>query len=119
LIFFKILLYTGVPFLTGSSFVELVQYLFTIPTVNSFLSQRICQDPLECFFGCQRQRGAVHDNPNVQEFVKNTQALRVVNSVARAPLRGNCRGGSQDVFEKENCEPLPKRPRKTSKSTKS
>ena len=82
--------------------------------VNSFLSQRICQDPLERFFGCQRQRGAVHDNPTVTEFLKNTQALQVVNSVARAPLRGNCRGGNQDIVEKENSEPLPKRPRKTS-----
>lgn len=89
--------------------------------VQSFLSQRICQDPLECFFGCQRQRGAVHNNPTVQEFLKNTQALRVVNSVARGPLRGNCRGGNQDVnvIDKENNEPLPKRPRKNSKSTKS
>lgn len=100
-------------FFTGKSFVELVRYLFTLNDVKSFLSQRICQDPIEHFFGCQRQRGAVHDNPNVQEFLKNTQALRVVNSVARAPLRGNCRHGTKDVVDKENCEPLPKRPRKT------
>ena len=89
----------------------LVRYLFSMEDVKSFLNQRICQDPLERFFGCQRQRGATHDNPNAQEFMKNTQALRVVNSVARAPLRGNCRGGSQDKVDKENCEPLPKRPR--------
>ena len=61
--------------------------------VTSFLSQRICQDPLENFFGCQRQRGGVHDNPNVQEFVKNTQALRVINSFCKGPSQGNCRGG--------------------------
>ena len=42
--------------------------------------------------------------------MKNTQVLRVVNSVARAPLRGNCQGGNQDEVDKENCEPLPKRP---------
>ena len=104
---------------TGKSFVELVRYLFTMEDVNSFLSQRICQDPLERFFGCQRQRGAVHDNPNIQEFLKNTQALRVVNSVARGPLRGNCRGGNEDVVDKENNNPLPKRPRnrKSSKTT--
>ena len=34
-----------------------LQYVFTIPDVKSFLSQRLCQDPLENFFGCQRQRG--------------------------------------------------------------
>ena len=65
--------------LSGKSFVELVQYVFTIPGVKSFLSQRLCQDPLENFFGCQRQCGGVHDNPNVQKFTKNTQALRVIN----------------------------------------
>lgn len=59
-------------YFTGKSFVELVRFLFTMEDVTSFLSQRICQDALERFFGCQRQRGAVHDNPNVQEFVKNT-----------------------------------------------
>ena len=39
------------------SFVELVKYLFTIPDVTSFLSEKLCQDPLEKFFGSQRQRG--------------------------------------------------------------
>ena len=37
--------------------------------------------------------------PNTQEFMKNTQALRVVNSVARAPLSGKCRGGNQDEVD--------------------
>ena len=100
---------------TGNSFVELVQYIFTIPDVKSFLSQRICQDALEQFFGCQRQRGGMHDNPNASEFMKNTQALRVVNSIAKLPKRGNCRGGKQDTditVGQENSMPLPKRPRK-------
>ena len=91
-----------------------VRYLFTLPDVKSFLSQRICQDPLERFFGVQRQRGCVNDNPNVQEFTKNTQALRVVNLVAPAPLKGNCRGSKLDTsLDKDNInEPLPKRSRK-------
>ena len=91
---------------------KLVRYLFTLPDVHSFLNQHIRQDPLEHFFGCQRQRGRVHDNPSVQEFVKNTQSLRVIKSVWIAPSRDNCRGGFRDI-EKENIhEPLPKRPRK-------
>ena len=81
-------------------FVGLVRYLFLMEDVKSFLSQSICKDPLERFFGCRRQRGATHDNPNAQEFMKNTQALRVVNSVARAPLSGNCQGGNQDEVDK-------------------
>ena len=54
-----------------------------MPDVQSFLSQRLCQDPLERFFGLQRQRGSVHENPNVVEFSKNTQALRVIKSVCK------------------------------------
>ena len=96
----------------AKSFVELVRYLFTVPGVKSLLSQRICQDPLEKFFGCQRQRGGTHDNPNAGEFVQNTQALRVINSFCKDPARGNCRGGMKRGLdlEQEN-RPLPKRPR--------
>ena len=56
----------------------------------------------------------VSDNPNVEEFQNNTQALRVVNSVALPPKRGNCRGNKLDyTLNKESVnKPLPKRPRK-------
>ena len=92
-----------------------MEYVFSIPGVTSFLSQRICQDPVECFFGCQRQRGGTHDNPMAAEFEKNMQALRVIKSFARGPSKGNCRGFATDfvVTDKENM-PLPKR-RKISK----
>lgn len=83
-----------------SAFVELLQYLFTIPGVTAFLSNRICQDPLENFFGRQRQRGRVNENPCVQEFLKNTQALRVASSSCAA-VKGNCRGGDKE-FEIDN-----------------
>ncbi len=105
--------------LIGNSFIELVQYLFTVPGVESFLSQRICQDPLENFFGCQRQRGGVHDNPNVQEFTKNTQSLRVINSFCRGPAHGNCRGGlANTIISNEENEPLPKHRKKSASSSK-
>ena len=77
---------------TVSSFVDLLKYVFTIPGVTVFLSERLCQDPLEKFFGCQRQRGGTNENPTVQEFCRNTQALRVVNSVCGNIKKGNCRG---------------------------
>eukprot|EP00731_Ephydatia_muelleri_P018851 Em0011g891a len=67
--------------LTVTSFIGLVTYIFTLPGVTSFLSEKINQDPLEKFFGCQRQRGGANDNPTVTEFCKNTQALRVVASL--------------------------------------
>ena len=69
-----------------------MKYIFTIPGVKFFLSEKICQDPLEKFFGCRRQRGSSHDNPNVYEMIKNTQALRVISTVARNVSRENTRG---------------------------
>lgn len=79
-----------------SSFIDFVQYIFTLPEVKvhclAFLSQNLCQDPLECFFGCQRQRGGTSDNPTIAQFYDNTQALRVINNFCRGPVRGNCRG---------------------------
>lgn len=68
-----------------------MQYLFTLPDVKVSFSRRICQDPLEKFFGCQRQIGRTHDNPTVKEFQQNTQTLRVVNTVCRGSVKANCR----------------------------
>ena len=108
---------TKASFLTAKSFVGLVRYLFSRPEVTennlAFLSQNLCQDPLENFFGCQRQRRRTSDNPNVLEFYQNSQTLRVVNSFCRASVKGNCRGNETEKKESEESSstPLPKRPR--------
>ena len=86
-----------------------MRYIFTIPGVKYFLSERISQDPLENFFGCQRQRGGSSENPNVKEFCKNTQALRVVNSVCGTVSKGNSRGNKQIIDLQTENKPLPKR----------
>lgn len=56
---------------------ELVPFIFKIPGVNWFLSERISQDPLEKYFGRQRQKGGTNDNPNLESFLKNSQIVRV------------------------------------------
>ena len=96
-----------------TSLIELIKYLFTLPDVKSFLSEKISQDPLEQFFGCQRQRGRSSDNPNVKEFCKNTQALRVVNSLCTDVTKGNCRGKKRASMTESHLkvQPLPKRRR--------
>ena len=73
------------------------------------MSQRLCQASLEKFFGCQRQRGRVNDNPNVAEFLKNTQAIRVIGSFCQHPKYGNCRGSNSEPLSEEEHVPLPKR----------
>lgn len=85
---------------TVKSFIELAQILLTIPDAPPFLSRRITQDPLEKFFGLQRQRGRVNENPNVQEFLKNSQALRVIQACSSS-IKGNCRG-NMDVDPTEH-----------------
>ena len=93
------------------SFIELTKFLFTIPGVKIFLSEKLSQDPLEKFFGCQRQRGGTGDDPTVAEFVKNTNALRVIDTVCGNVSRGNCRGNKESFDTQKENTPLPKRRR--------
>ncbi len=74
------------------SFIELVEFIFTVPGITSFLSSRIQQDALEKYFGRQRQRGRVNENPTVAQFLKNDQALRVISSIDLQVTQGNTRG---------------------------
>ena len=46
----------------------------------------------------------------MHQFCKNSQALRVINSVCASVAKGNCRGRKQPIILKEN-KPLPKRRR--------
>ena len=89
----------------------MTQYLFTIPGVKLLLSERLNQDPLECFFGQQRQKGGGSDNPTVSQFIASTSSLRVQGSVSVQPLRGNCRRKRTKIDVAAECEPLPKRRR--------
>ena len=65
-----------------SSFLELISKIFKIKGVTSFLSEKLSQDPLEKFFAVQRQRGRTNENPNVYEFLKNTQSFWVINTIS-------------------------------------
>lgn len=86
-----------------------MKFVFTIPGVNSFLSERISQDPLEKFFGQQRQQGAVNDNSTSDQFLKNNQALRVVNSIKIDLHKGNTIGTNTKKLTTVSTTPLPKR----------
>ena len=94
------------------SSLELLPTVLAIPGVKLFLSDKINQDPLEKFFGRLRQHGRANQNPTVAEALKNTQTLRVVDSVWVDDLTGsNCRGRKRKskFLETEDCKPLPKR----------
>ena len=102
---------------TVKSFVEIVKFIFKIPGVKFFLSERISQDPLENFFGCQRQRARTAENPNAFQFCKNSQAIRVINSVCGNVPKGNCRGRAQSIDIQDD-KPLSKRRRVRKKKLK-
>ena len=101
-------------FFLVTSFVELTCMVLDMPGVKYFLSEKLCQDPLESFFGKQRMRGRYNDNPSVEAFLKGTVSLRVQGSVAAKPKRGNCSRGDQEAINDiiVNDTQLPKRRRR-------
>jgi hypothetical protein len=66
---------------------------------------------LEKYFGRQRQRGKVNDNPTVSQFLKNEQSLRVCNSINLDVITGNTRGSHKHALSLSDDTPqsAPKR----------
>ena len=95
-----------------SSFLELVPLVLSIPNVNCFLSNRINQDPLEKYFGMQRQVGRTNENPTAVEFAKNSETLRLVGNMWFEDKRGNCRRSATIKQSIEDTKMLPIRKRK-------
>ena len=81
----------------------MIPYLFKIKGVSCFLSEKLSQDPLEKFFGCQRQSGT-NDNPTVAQFLKNTQNLRVINSICLHKVTGNRKGAKRKSYDLESAD---------------
>ena len=90
----------------------MAEYIFKQPGAKYLFSERLTQDPLECFFGKQRACGGRSENPSARQFLDNTVSLRVQGSAALDPVRGNCRKRKQ-MKESTSIDetPLPKRRR--------
>ena len=97
--------------LSVASFTEMVPLLLGLPGVTCFFSEKLCQDPVESFFGKQRACGGQSDNPTVKQFCDNTASLRVQGSAALEPIRGNCTKRKHSSLSTVDCTSLPKRPR--------
>ena len=93
------------------SFVELSTILLAVPGVQYILPEKLNQDPIERFFGKQREAGGHNDNHTVQGFCSNTVSLRVQGSAALEPVRGNCEAKKKEDSFYELAAPLPKRKR--------
>lgn len=46
------------------------------------LTERFCQDPVEEFFGKQRQLGRRSDNPDIHKFGYNSNTIRIQRSIS-------------------------------------
>ena len=97
------------------SFVEMTRHLLSQPGNLFLLSERICQDPLENYFGQQRARGGRCDNPTVKEALQNAVAIRAQHSIQLDRVQGNCRR-KRNLFDPEETDvideaQLPKRRR--------
>jgi len=83
------------------------------------LSERVSQDTVENYFAKQRARGGRNDNPTLKQCLVNDGALRLQNSHALDPVRGNCSQKRYLYSEPEEAvdvalnNPLPKRRRPT------
>ena len=89
----------------------MARFLLSKDGVHYLLSERFNQDDVEIYFANQRARGHRNDNPSVNQFMENAQALIVQKSLAL--------GGSSNITRKRAqedisslCTPLPKKRRK-------
>ena len=85
--------------------------------VEVFLSDRINQDPLKKHFGRLRQQGHTNQNPTVAEALKNTETLRVVDSVW-LDITGNRRGRKRKFILTDDNQPVPKKRQRRPSVTK-
>ena len=100
--------------ITVHSTVEVVKFLIS-QGVDSVLTERFQQDPLEEYFGNQWQRGRRSDNPYASQFAYNDRALDVQHNVM--PIKaGNTgkRSAEKSKWNEVIEEPLDKakRPKK-------
>ena len=94
--------------ITTHSTIDLVKYLLN-HSVKYVLTERLCQDPLENYFGRQRSMGRHRDNPNLQTFGYQDNAIRT--SKVFRPIEGNCRKDENETFQISS-ESIPARQRK-------
>ncbi|XP_070567945.1 uncharacterized protein [Ptychodera flava] len=66
--------------MTVKSCVDLSRYLLGRPGVHCVLSEKFNQDPLESYFGNQRQMRGGNEAPSVLQFCQNANALRLKSS---------------------------------------
>lgn len=78
--------------------------------VEYVLTERLCQGPLENYFGRKRSKSRRKDNPNLRTFGYEDNALH--NSKIFRPISSNSRKDEKQNIEVKNAEPLLSRTKK-------
>ena len=76
------------------------------------LTEKFTQDLLELYFGLQRACGFTNNNPTLQQFGYNDNAIRARGALAKVQVEGNTKGGQENhkfSWDAVNNEPLPKK----------
>ena len=96
------------------SVIELIKFLMS-EGMEFVLTERFCQDPVEEYFGKQRQLGRRCNNPDLKTFGYNDNTIRIQKSISCQ--RGNTRGryDKRKNWENVTGEKLPKRKASTKK----
>ena len=94
--------------ITTNSTIELVQFLLQkgMPKVYT---ESFCQDPLEEFFGSERQLGRQNDNPDLYMFGHNTNTIRVKGYISCTTGNTSGRKDKKNVWTTVSDDPVPKR----------
>ena len=97
-------------FVSATAFAEFGPYLLSLPGVEFVLSERLNQDPLESFFGNQRQMRGGNEAPNVKQFNVSMNINRVKASQSIKVFGGNTtlKRSASTPLQIDNT-PLPKR----------
>ena len=67
--------------ITVHSAIEVVRFLLE-EGMEFVLTERFCQDPVEEYFGKQRQLGRRSDNPDIHQFGYNSNTIRIERSIS-------------------------------------
>ena len=92
--------------LTVYSVIEATQFLLQ-EGMDFVLTERLCQDALKEYFGHQRKLGRQNDNPDIQAFGYNNNAIRIQRQVSCQS--GNTRGRKDRTraWEQVTDDPIP------------
>lgn len=92
--------------ITVHSVTEVVKFLLE-EGMEFVLTERFCQDPVEEYFGKQRQLGRRSDNPDIRQFGYNSNTIRIERSISCQSGNTKGRKDRKRAWEQVTDEKLP------------